>query len=178
MKKRGPKVAIVKGSALNLRLQLPALLLFNREAHKVLWGRATEGHRNHCQDVDEWLPVLPEVDDLDTDFDKMLNCVSHVVNHVLVDILALRRSHNRAAGCLKEPAVLTEDLTFRVSGQMCEGIRRIDDGTVRFVEVTNYKGTRGVYKADVDDWVWSLGEAPENTHHIKTTGRVDAWVDD
>lgn len=139
---------------------LPSFVLLNRETDKVLWGRSTKRYWNHRQDVDKWLPILSEIDELDTDFGEVLNSIPHVVDHVLVDILALRRSCDRAARRLEEAAILAEHLAFRIASQMCEGIRGVNNRTVGLVHIADNEGTRGVYKADVDDWIWSLSKAP------------------
>lgn len=126
---------------LELRCPLPAFVLLDRETDKVLRGRATKGHGNHRQDVDEWLAVLPEVDELDADLGKVLDSIPHVVDHVLIDVLALRCSRDGAAGRLEETAVLAEYLAFRVAGQVRKGIRGIDDRAVGLIHVADDEGT-------------------------------------
>jgi len=125
-----------------------------------LRGRTTEGYGNHRQDVDKGLAVLPEVDELDADFGKVLNSMPHVVDHILVDVLALRRSCDRAARCLEETTVLAEHLAFRVASQMCERIRCINDRAVGLKHVADDEGARGVDKANIDDWIRTLSQAP------------------
>lgn len=83
-----------------------------------------------------------------------------------------------AAGRLEKAAILTESLGAGVPRKLTKGIRDIDDGHIRLLQVTKNESYRTVDSPNFDLRIWPREDL--QLRHVSVwfmTGRMSGWME-
>jgi hypothetical protein len=153
-------------------------LRFDHHTHSVPVASRAGLNRDDAEEILEPLAILLVVDDLGLNLLLAANSLAYTANDAMVGGCLLEAIRPAAAGRLEKAAILTESLGAGVPRKLTKGIRDIDDGHIRLLQVTKNEGYRTVDSPNFDLRIWPREDLQEYGHNVEASGRIESGIYD
>jgi hypothetical protein len=130
------------------------LIHLAEKANAVTTASVVVGDWDDGEEIVERLPVLLVVGDRSLNLHSSHESLTHAMRGNLIRALPVGTTL-LSRRCLEEAAVSAYGFTRRVSGQVRERVRHVDDGSIGSGHIANNKGDRAVDRAKNNLRVWS-----------------------